>query len=289
MQLVIVSGISGSGKSTALKALEDLDYYCIDNLPITLLPQFGALLMAPEAGPAVSKAAVGIDARNLSTLSCYPRLLAELQEMGFDCLTLFLQANKATLLNRFNETRRPHPLSGSQMSLDEALNLERQRLEPIALAADQNLDTSQYNLYQLRDLIATMAKASTSGPTLSLQSFGYKHGTPLDADLVFDARCLPNPNWVPELKGLTGADSEIEEFLNQDPLVDQMYTQIQDYLEHWLPHYAKGGRGYINVAVGCTGGRHRSVYLAERLKRHFGDGDWAVICQHRQLSLQPRS
>ncbi|MCG2634505.1 MAG: RNase adapter RapZ, partial [Gammaproteobacteria bacterium] len=235
----------------------------------------------------VVKAAIGIDARNLSALSTYPKLLTELSELGFDCLTLFLQASKATLLNRFNETRRRHPLSLSDLNLDQALELERQRLEPIAVAADQNLDTSQYNLYQLRDLIASVAGASASGPTLSLQSFGYKHGTPLDADLVFDARCLPNPNWVPELKELTGREAAVAEFLCKDPLVNRMYNQIRDYLEEWLPHYAKGGRGYINISVGCTGGRHRSVYLTERLKAHFQEKEWPVICQHRQLPSTP--
>jgi len=287
VQLIIVSGLSGAGKSTAFKALEDLDYYCIDNLPIALLPQLGAELMALEGSSAVSKVAVGVDARNLSTLTSYPDLLSQLKSLGFDCLTIFLQADQTTLLNRFNETRRPHPLSSSGINLRDALAAEQERLEPISTAADYTIDTSQCNLYELRDKIAAIVGASAPGPTLSLQSFGFKYGTPLDADLVFDARCLPNPNWVPELRELTGRDSAVAEFLDADPLVGRMFEQIRDHLDEWLPHYTKGGRGYINVAVGCTGGRHRSVYLAQRLAEHLRGNGQQVICHHRQLHTEP--
>ena len=284
MKLLIVSGLSGSGKSVALHTLEDLDYYCIDNLPVGLLEPFAQqLLDNPPVGQ--DNAAVGIDARNQSEdLQRFPQMLAALRERGIQCEILYLQADDETLLKRFSETRRKHPLSKGSLSLADAIRQERSLLEPIAGHAALHIDTTHTNVHQLRDLIQERVGAKTDG-TLSLlfKSFGFKHGVPKDADFVFDLRCLPNPHWDARLRPLTGLDSDVVEYLGTQPLVDEMYEVIRGFLETWIPRFECENRSYLTVALGCTGGQHRSVYLAERLGRHFKTRYPSVLVRHREL------
>lgn len=284
MKLLIVSGLSGSGKSVALHTLEDLDYYCIDNLPVGLLEPFAQQLQDnPPVGQ--DNAAVGIDARNQSEdLQRFPQILTALRERGIQCEILYLQADDETLLKRFSETRRKHPLSKGNLSLADAIRQERSLLEPIAGNAALHIDTTHTNVHQLRDLIQERVGAKTDG-TLSLlfKSFGFKHGVPKDADFVFDLRCLPNPHWDARLRPLTGRDNDVVEYLSAQPLVDEMYEVIRGFLETWIPRFECENRSYLTVALGCTGGQHRSVYLAERLGRHFATRYPSVLVRHREL------
>ncbi|MFA7388130.1 MAG: RNase adapter RapZ [Thiohalobacteraceae bacterium] len=284
MKLLIVSGLSGSGKSVALHTLEDLDYYCIDNLPVGLLEPFAQQLQDnPPVGQ--DNAAVGIDARNQSEdLQRFPQILTALRERGIQCEILYLQADDETLLKRFSETRRKHPLSKGNLSLADAIRQERSLLEPIAGNAALHIDTTHTNVHQLRDLIQERVGAKTNG-TLSLlfKSFGFKHGVPKDADFVFDLRCLPNPHWDARLRPLTGRDNDVVEYLSAQPLVDEMYEVIRGFLETWIPRFECENRSYLTVALGCTGGQHRSVYLAERLGRHFATRYPSVLVRHREL------
>ena len=284
MKLLIVSGLSGSGKSVALHTLEDLDYYCIDNLPVGLLEPFAQQLQDnPPVGQ--DNAAVGIDARNQSEdLQRFPQILTALRKRGIQCEILYLQADDETLLKRFSETRRKHPLSKGSLSLADAIRQERSLLEPIAGNAALHIDTTHTNVHQLRDLIQERIGAKTDG-TLSLlfKSFGFKHGVPKDADFVFDLRCLPNPHWDARLRPLTGLDSDVVEYLGAQPLVDEMYEVIRGFLETWIPRFECENRSYLTVALGCTGGQHRSVYLAQRLGRHFATRYPSVLVRHREL------
>jgi UPF0042 nucleotide-binding protein len=284
VKLVIVSGLSGSGKSVALHTLEDLGYYCIDNLPAGLL---SVLALELSQGPApVRKAAVGIDARNLpQALQQFSQILDQLKQRGISSEILFLTCETETLIKRFSETRRRHPLSNSGASLAEAVEQERALLEPIAQRADLFIDTSQTNIHQLRDLVMSrVARENRGRLSLLFESFGYKHGIPRDADFVFDARCLPNPHWQPELRPLSGRDSAVAEYLESDPLVTTMYQQLCSFLEQWIPAFEAGTRSYLTIAVGCTGGQHRSVYLVERLACHFQARYPNVVARHRELS-----
>lgn len=284
MRLFIVSGTSGSGKSIALHALEDLGFYCIDNLPAGLLPSFvQELLNAQRQG--YSTAAVGIDARNLANdFSIFPDALKQLRGANVQCQILFMDAEDDVLLKRFSETRRRHPLTRSGMPLVEAMRQERSLLEPISSHADLRLDTSHTNVHQLRDLVRDYVGASTEGNlSILFESFGYKHGIPVDADFVFDIRCLPNPHWKPSLRALTGRDPEVIQFLEQQPEVDKMFHSISAFLETWIPQFESDNRSYLTVAIGCTGGQHRSVYFVERLHRHFGNGNAKVSVRHREL------
>ncbi len=289
MKLIIVSGLSGSGKSVALHVLEDLDYYCIDNLPIGLLPalatQVNATVRLPEATGQV-KYAVGIDVRNTDgNLEGVPAMLRELRGHRVDYEIFFLDANNATLLKRFSETRRKHPLSSQQRPLEEAIQLERQLLEPLTNAADLIIDTSLTNVHQLRDLVRQRV-VDKPPRTLSIlfESFGYKHGVPADADFVFDVRCLPNPHWEPRLRALTGHDKPVAVFLENQSQVDHMYQDLIGLFDNWLPHFEADNRHYMTIAIGCTGGQHRSVYLVERLAGYFRDQGRHVLTRHRELS-----
>ncbi|ADJ27261.1 RNase adapter RapZ [Nitrosococcus watsonii] len=281
MKLLIISGVSGSGKSIALHALEDRDYYCIDNLPIYLLPTF-AKKMQQDARQL--RAAVGIDARNLpQELQQFPQILEEIEKAGIHCHIIFLDASDATLLKRFSETRRKHPLS--HIPLAEAIRCERALLETIAEKADLRIDTTCTTVHQLRDLISERIDDSVRpGMSLLFQSFGYKHGVPLDADFVFDVRCLPNPHWEPHLRPLSGRDSEVIAYLKRHKTVTQMQRDLITFLQHWLQRFQNTNRSYLTVAIGCTGGQHRSVYLAEQLKAHFHSLHARVLCRHRELS-----
>lgn len=281
MHLVIISGRSGSGKSSALHLLEDEGYYCIDNLPVSLLPHLvGAL---SDSGPP-QWVAVCIDARNASKdLSRFGELLAALPE---DVRTdiLYLDADDHTLIKRFSETRRRHPLSDQNTALAEAIAREKRLLEPLAMQAGLVLDTSAMNVHELRTAIRQRLVGNrATGLSLLFQSFGFKRGIPVDADFVFDLRALPNPHWDPTLRSLSGRDPAVMAFLDRESDVDAMYNDVSAFLERWLPEFEANNRSYITVALGCTGGQHRSVYMAERLGRHFAKQFKNIQVRHREL------
>jgi len=285
MRLIVVSGLSGAGKTVALNTLEDVGYYCIDNLPANLLPAFAAQVIREQLP--YENSAVGIDARNpADALQRFPAIFAELRARGVRCELLFLEAEDDILIKRFSETRRRHPLSGEQVSLAEAITLERNLLADLADIADMRLDTSRTNVHQLREMVRTRIGHDMPGIlSLLIESFGFKHGMPGDADFVFDVRCLPNPHWVPRLRPLTGRDEDVALFLADDPLVDEMFEDLRVFLERWIPRFQAENRSYLTVALGCTGGQHRSVYLVERLAQYFQDqGNVVVILRHRELS-----
>lgn len=278
MQLVIVTGLSGSGKSVALKALEDAAYYTADNLPAKLLPAMVDFLR--EAGYA--RVAVSIDARSGDTLNQLPQQLSELKARGIDVSILFLEAKTGTLLKRFSETRRRHPLSAGKLTVAECIAQERELLAEIG-GLSHHIDTSELNPNALRAWIKEFVDFDHAGMTLLFQSFGYKHGIPLDADLVFDVRCLPNPFYDPRLRPLTGKDRAVVDFLEADANVNRMYNDIRTFVANWLPCFLADNRSYVTVAIGCTGGEHRSVYFAETLARHFRESR-RVLVRHRELT-----
>lgn len=285
MRLIIVSGRSGSGKSTALDVLEDNGFYCIDNLPAGLLPELAerALLHTELLHPQV---AVSIDARNLpSQLKRFSELLDEVRGRNIRCDVLYLDASEETLLKRFSETRRRHPLTNDQRSLAEAMADETKLLSPIIDRADLKIDTTHLNLYQLRDTLKLrLLNQPEPGTAYLIESFGFKRGMPVDADLVFDVRCLPNPYWKPELRDFTGLEQPVEEYLAAQEDVQEMYQDIFAYLHKWLPRFAASNRSYVTVAIGCTGGHHRSVYLANRLGHALKPLLKNVQIRHRDLS-----
>lgn len=284
MKLVVISGVSGSGKSTALHVLEDQDYYCIDNLPVGLLPDF-AVKMSAFPGQLGNLAAVGIDARNPAMdLSRFPQILDKLKAAGVDCEVIYFDADDNVLLKRFSETRRKHPLSGEEVPLQEAIHHERLLLQPIIDCADLFIDTTQRNVHQLRDLIRERIQGEqNSDLSILFQSFGFKHGIATDADFVFDARCLPNPHWETNLRELTGRDKPVADFLESQDLVNQYFDQISGMMTNWIPAFEADNRSYLTIAIGCTGGQHRSVYLTERLGQHFRQQRDHVIIRHRDL------
>ncbi|WP_116368563.1 RNase adapter RapZ [Parahaliea mediterranea] len=283
MELVIISGRSGSGKSTALHQLEDEGYYCIDNLPLGLLPALVEQTFREEFAH-FRGAAVCIDARNAwKDLQDFNAILESLPE-GTDCQVLFLDAQDAALIKRFSETRRKHPLSDHSLPLAEAILRERELLEPIASAASLVLDTSQLTLYELRDAIRErLLGDSNRSMSILFQSFGFKRGVPADADLMFDVRMLPNPHWVRELRLLSGLDEPVRDFLEAQEATHDLFNSIASYLDRWLPAYADSNRSYMTIAVGCTGGQHRSVYLADRLYQHYRQQFPQVHLRHREL------
>lgn len=285
MKLIIVSGLSGSGKSIMLHTLEDLGYYCIDNLPVDLLQAFAAQ-MTSGTERAYDNAAVGIDARNRpEALQRFPEILHAIEHSGLNCELFFLQAEDDTLFKRYSETRRRHPLTGNDRPLADAIRLERELMEPFAAHADLIIDSTHTNIHQLRELVRERveqrAKRSLS---LLFMSFGYKHGVPPDADFVFDVRCLPNPHWESALRPLTGLDSGVIDFLERQPRVGEMFEHLRDFMEKWIPCFEAENRSYMTVALGCTGGQHRSVYLAEMLAAHFRRSRDNVLTRHRELS-----
>ena len=284
MKLVIISGRSGSGKSTALHVLEDGGYNCIDNLPVGLLPALiHSALRDPEQR--ALRMAVSIDARNSAAdLQRFPEILLSLDRMDLDCEVVYLDALGPTLVKRFSETRRRHPLTSESVDLRQAIEAEREILAGIADLADLTIDTTHLTTPALVDLIkARIANRSESGISLLFRSFGYKFGIPVDGDIVFDIRCLPNPHWIPELRKLSGKDVAVVRFLESDPDVGAMYDDIRVYLERWLPKFEASNRIYMTVAIGCTGGQHRSVYMAERLGMHFRESLPNVLVRHREL------
>lgn len=285
MRLIVVSGLSGSGKSVALDMLEDLDFYCVDNIPAGLLPGFIAYTVRTSE-TAYRQTAVGLDVRNRpEDLAEVPNLTATLRRSGIGCEMLFLRADKEALLKRFSETRRRHPLSRAGMGLLEALEQEERLLAPLANAADLTVDTSRLSVHELRDLIRErVVERRSAAPSLLFQSFAYRHGVPDDADFVFDARALPNPYWNPSLRDLTGRDEPVAQFLDRETDVTRFFEDVRDFVERWLPSLVRSNRSYITVAVGCTGGQHRSVYLAERLAAHFRGTQGQALVRHRDLA-----
>ncbi|RJG11901.1 RNase adapter RapZ [Pseudomonas cavernicola] len=284
MRLIIVSGRSGSGKSTALDVLEDNGFYCIDNLPAGLLPELAerALLHTELLQPLV---AVSIDARNLpSQLKRFPELLDEVRARHIQCDVLYLDADEETLLKRFSETRRRHPLTTAERSLAEAIHDESLLLGPIIDLADLKIDTTHLNLYQLRDTLKLrLLNKPEPGTAFLVESFGFKRGMPVDADLVFDVRCLPNPYWKPELREHSGLEPSVAQYLAAQPDVEEMFQDILAYLVKWLPRFAASNRAYVTIAIGCTGGHHRSVYLAERLGQALKEPLKNIQVRHRDL------
>ncbi|HBN53682.1 MAG TPA: RNase adapter RapZ [Stenotrophomonas sp.] len=282
--LVIVSGLSGSGKSVALKTFEDLDYYCSDNIPVNLLPEFvrGVLGERNEGRP--QRMALGIDVRGRSDLSQLGQWRQSARDHDIDATLLFFEADDDTLLARFADTRRRHPLSQLGLSLPEAIVRERELTAPLRHEADAIIDTSRLNVHQLRrKLITGYALGHGGGLSLLFESFAYKRGVPAEADFVFDARVLPNPHWDPELRPLTGRDRQVREHLDAQPDVARYVAQLEDLLDTWLPKLGSQTRSYVTIAFGCTGGKHRSVYLAERMARHARAQGWPDVATfHRE-------
>ncbi len=280
--LYVITGLSGSGKSVALKTLEDLDVHCTDNLPVELLPQF---VRSVTASDEVRKLAVGIDVRNASDLARIPQWLSALGEMGIDHQLVFFETRDETLLKRYSDTRRKHPLSHDGLALADAIELERVRLRPLKAIADLVMDTSDMNVHQMRrEVITALGVGTHQDMSLLFESFAYKRGLPADADFVFDARALPNPHWDARLRPLSGRDAAVRDYLEQDPQVQEFVAQVVAFLDTWVPRFEAGTRSYLTIAFGCTGGRHRSVYLAERLARHCREhGREGVLTFHREL------
>lgn len=284
MKLVIISGLSGSGKSIALDTLEDCGYYCIDNLPVALLEDFVDHVMLADPG-SYSKTAIGIDARNRTEqLADFPDRLASIRGKGIDCELVYMEADEGIILKRYSETRRRHPLTTEERPLREALEIEREILHPVATRADIVIDTSFTHYHQLRDLLkGRLGEKGRSSLSILFQSFGFKYGIPLDADFVFDARSLPNPYWSPKLRGLTGKDQSVIDFLQSESTVKEFQRDIADFIGRWAPRFESDNRSYLTIAVGCTGGQHRSVYLVEALGRSFESITPNVIVRHREL------
>jgi UPF0042 nucleotide-binding protein len=282
--LIVVSGMSGSGKSVALKTLEDLGFYCVDNLPADLLPGFVRSVAGGEGTP--EKLAVGIDVRNRnSDLARIPEWLSAVGAMGLDPRLVFFDTEDTVLLRRYADTRRRHPLSHLGLVLADAISLERQVLKPLRQVADVVMDTSALNVHQLRrQVITEFGLGSDDSLSLLFESFAYRRGVPADADFVFDARVLPNPHWDPELRPLSGRDEAVRAYLERQADVGTYAGQVAAFLDAWLPRLRSDTRSYATVAFGCTGGRHRSVFLAERLAAHFRDRGWnEVAVHHREL------
>jgi RNase adapter protein RapZ len=284
VRILIVSGLSGSGKSVALHMLEDLGFYCIDNIPAALLKSFiSHTVRSPE--PTYERTAIGLDARNTAAeIASVPRLIDELKRSGIQCEVLFLVASEEELLRRFSETRRKHPMSRDNLDLREAMARERELLEPIVYAADLVIDTSRMGVHELRDIVhKRLEQRAESRLSITFESFGFKHGIPGDADFVFDARSIPNPYWEPTLRKLTGRDAEVVKFLESQEAAGRLIEDIARFIDARIPEYQSGNRGYLTVAVGCTGGQHRSVYIVERLAERFTKQFSNVSTRHSAL------
>jgi UPF0042 nucleotide-binding protein len=290
MRLIIVSGLSGSGKSVALDSLEDMGFYCIDNIPAALLG--GVIREIIEARDSLyDNLAVGVDARNRATdLQIVPALLRSIKQQGIQCEIIFLHAENRVLLTRFRETRRRHPLRGQNMSLNDAISQEHELLGPVINSANLVIDTSKISIYELRELLqARLVDRDKDQLSIQVESFGFKHGVPYDADFVFDVRCLPNPYWEMELRPLNGKDQRVIEFLEADPTAATMQKDILDFLQRRIPEFMGHNRNYLTVALGCTGGQHRSVYLADRIAAVLSEQQENVIITHSELiTKEPR-
>jgi UPF0042 nucleotide-binding protein len=278
VQIVLVSGLSGSGKSIAIAVLEDIGFYCVDNLPLAMLQPLVDYLTREGH----TRIAIAIDARSSASFAQLPKIAEALREQGADLRVVFLEAKTLSLVKRFSETRRRHPLSSDSVSLQEAIQLEREMLADIAPLAHR-IDTSDLSASALRLWIKDLIGQDRSRITLLFESFGFKHGIPLDADLVFDVRCLPNPHYVAELRPLTGRDQPVQAFLEASTDAMALLADIRGFVENWLPCFIRDHRAYLTVAIGCTGGQHRSVYFAEALAIAFRERE-QVLVRHRELS-----
>lgn len=282
VHLIVLTGMSGGGKTVALRALEDLEFYCVDNLPSALLPQLVDATM--RSSIVRRRIAVGVDVRNRSEdFRHMPLVLSELASKGVQVHLVFIDCNDAVLIKRYSETRRRHPLAQRGVSLADAIVEERRLLRPLMAIAEKVIDSSDLNVHQLRRLIATGYAQTTEGLTLMFQSFAFKRGLPLDSDFTFDARCLPNPHWDPKLRPLSGKDGPIRDFLEARPVVGEYLADTTRWLDAWLPRFEQDDRSYVTISVGCTGGRHRSVYLVEQLAAHFRTNREGVLTFHREL------
>ncbi|MFT5234994.1 MAG: UPF0042 nucleotide-binding protein [Shewanella sp.] len=278
MKLVMVSGRSGSGKSVALRVLEDLGYYCVDNLPLPLM----ATLLEQLKG-STELVAISVDVRNMHETEL-EKQLSQLPE-GTELVSFFLNSSDEVLLKRYSETRRLHPLSRSKTSLKEAIDHERVLLEPVSKLVDHYIDTSNLNIYDLSNRVREILLGSVDKDLVIIfESFGFKHGMPVEADFMFDVRFLPNPHWEPELRPMTGLDEPVQLFLSQQPTVNKFIWQIDNLLETWLPQLERNNRSYLTIAIGCTGGQHRSVYVTEQLAKLFSHSKHTVQARHRELS-----
>ncbi len=284
MRLIIVSGLSGSGKSVALRLLEDLDFYCVDNIPVRLLRAF-VTEMANRDDYTFENIGIGLDVRSHhADMAEIPELLQDLVHSGTKIETIFLQADTNVILKRFRETRRKHPLTDQNTSLEEAIAKERDLLEPVFKSADLIIDTTKTNIYELREQIRNrVAQRDNSTVSIQIESFGYKHGLPNNADFVFDVRCLPNPYWHPQLQVLNGRDQPVIDFLDAQPLVQEMIDDISKFLAAWIPRYENFQRAYLTIAIGCTGGQHRSVYIAEAVAKRLEKMHDNIRVRHSEL------
>ena len=283
-RLVVVSGLSGAGKSVVLNTLEDMDFYCIDNLPVALFDHL-SLLLINEENELPMQVAVGIDARNSAeSLESIPGALELFRSEGLATELVFVEAGDDELKKRYSETRRKHPLTTGDMSLTDAIASERKILSELADIADLRIDTSHTVVHDLRAMVRDrIASRQSSELSIQFMSFGFKRGVPREADFIFDVRCLPNPHWDNNLRRFTGKDQPVIDFLSAQPLVREMQNDIREFLLAWIPRFEAENRSYLCIAIGCTGGHHRSVYLAEQLGKQFGDADNNVLVRHRDL------
>ncbi len=283
IHLIVLTGMSGGGKTVALRALEDLEFYCVDNLPSALLPQLVNAVIQERRGKR-RRIAVGVDVRNRGTdFAHMPAVLSGLAAAGVQVHLIFLDCRDEVLIKRYSETRRRHPLATRGLSLADAIAEERRLLRPLMAIAEKVIDSSELNVHQLRRLVATGYAQATEGLTLMFQSFAFRRGLPLDADFVFDARCLPNPHWQPHLRPLSGKDAPVREFLDHEPMVGEYFADTVRWLDTWLPRFEQDDRSYMTISIGCTGGRHRSVYLVEKLAAYYRDRREGVLTFHREL------
>jgi UPF0042 nucleotide-binding protein len=284
---IVLTGLSGSGKSQAIRALEDLGYFCVDNLPTTLIPTLANLAIRGD----LDKVAIVVDVREGGFLSSFPKIFRRVRKMSrLNAVLIFLEASNATLLRRFSETRRPHPLAPDR-SAGEGIRDERSRMGPIREMADAIVDTSDMTVHELRQFFMGLSRNRSSAPlVVTILSFGYKHGVPVDSDLVFDVRCLPNPHFVPALRRRTGRDRAVVAYMESEASTREFIERLEDYLRYVVPRYIAEGKSYLTIAIGCTGGRHRSVMIAERLKRALADTAGArVRVRHRDIGTSQTS
>ncbi len=284
MKLIIISGLSGSGKTVALHTLEDEGLYCVDNFPLGLLPDFTDHILNQKI-KIYEDIVVGIDARSgAKDLKCFQQFIDTIKNKNIEVEVVYFHADVNELIKRFSDTRRRHPLTRKGMPLAEAIDIERNLLLPITQIADLTLDTTRTNVHQLRALIKDrIISRPKQELSILIQSFGFKHNTPTDSDFVFDVRCLPNPHWEPELRALTGQDPEVQNFFKKQDDVIDMFSHIRNFMEYWIPKFAEQSRYYLTISIGCTGGQHRSVYIAEQLHQYFRIKYSAVSLRHREM------